>query len=295
MTEREAMYISEQYIEEVTRWKTQAMNKKLSNKALKKLTKAGVRKPVTSYLAGYERGTRKILGKASDRKLKTGSAREKYDWRDPKDTSASNSVSHNKKQALRMGRKDRDSAPLSKRHEAYETSETKKHLKKGAHPFTTSTKFMKKTPKLNVRNAIRGLRGKELKQHSTHVGTHASPKVLSKEKRDINQLTSIYPHLKNQKDIKDIVQSRKETGEDKFISSHTPRQISKLTKKLSAKKQERSRKLRNAERDIDHTKKELDNSVANKTSSKKSNKELNRKISKYNKYRDSKEEVDLSK
>lgn len=49
------------YLFEMTRWKKEAINNNLSLASHKRLTKAGVKKPVADYLTGFNRGLNNIL------------------------------------------------------------------------------------------------------------------------------------------------------------------------------------------------------------------------------------------
>ena len=65
---------------ELSKWKKEAINKGLSTTSHKRLTKAGVKKPVTSYITGFNQGSDRIISKTADKDFKRGSGRVSAEW-----------------------------------------------------------------------------------------------------------------------------------------------------------------------------------------------------------------------
>ncbi len=209
---------------ELSKWKRQAIKGKLGTKSLKRLTKAKVRKPVTDYLAGYERGTKKILGRHSSKKHGTGSAREKFDWvpgdsRSQATTQSSGWKGEKSKIKVSGNRKFKDTDVFSKRHEGYETSEAGKRMKKGL-PFKAAT------VEFSTDN---------VKRFGGSKGNHASAAVLKREADDIKRHKALYPHLKSHSDIAHLEKHRKKSGEDS-IQNMSKKDVAKLDKRIDKKR-----------------------------------------------------------
>ena len=204
------MFVSEFFLTELSSWKQHALKGEVSNKGLMKLSKAGVRKPVLAKLAGVEKG-------AEEKKRKAGAI----------DTTADiyqTALEKNNKDHTLTGRiittkpkekKEQDPTSIIDDHEANEARETRKRLNKGiTSPTTLFTKKIPDIDKLKI------------------VGRHVNPKVLKDEYKTRDQLVSQYPHLKNQKAIKAIVDYRKDSGEDDYVRGHTNAQLNRVANKL---------------------------------------------------------------
>jgi hypothetical protein len=157
--------ILKQYIEEARRQTKEIRSGKLSNTGIHQLKKKGMIKSEEEYTKGYEKGTDNIL-KKHKAKSKTGG------W-------LTNNVFgphfNNRTKKVRMpdvnsrfskvyGEKDYEKdKPILKRHEAYEASDKTK--KNGQIILTKSGRLS---------------------------GTHNSPKVLEKEKKDVDYTSRVY-------------------------------------------------------------------------------------------------------
>ncbi len=207
-----------QYITERTRWKVQAAKGNLSNKALKRLTKAGVRKPVVNHLQGYDRGTQNIINKNASSNVKNTWGGQYY-------------ISPYKKgkHSVHGDKKDKNTNFLSKRHEANETVAVNKRQKKIGH-YQAGINFVNS----NSASSFQGT-----------VGIHASPKVLKKEYEDRKSLEAQYPHLKNQSNIKFLKNFRKKSGE-KLLQKKSWKEMKKLEDKINKNEPEIQKKSKQA-------------------------------------------------
>ena len=198
--------ISVIYLFEATSWKEKSLEGKISYKGLAKLTKAGVRKPVLTYLAGFQKGTDNIRKKAgavhernrtdSNNHMKNFHPLSDYETHSKdsydifvKPNPNTSTINKNMGKLYTNEPKDfkrRDNVGELNRHEAYEAREIRKQINSGILP-----KFASKPT----------------------IFSHTSPKVLRDEKRDIDMITGIYPHLKNEKMMKELANERKQTDE----------------------------------------------------------------------------------
>jgi len=194
------------YLFEISKWKQKALTGNISNKGLQQLSQAGIRKSMTNYINGINKGTDIIMKKSGAVKAQNVPERKNY-----KDYTQSMT---NKGRLLLYEPKDvknRDFTGLSDRHEAFEAKERRKSLNKGILPTNTLTRFYK---------------------NSQEKQEHVNPKVLKDEFKTRDQLLSIYPQLKNHQQVKSLVDYRKKTGEDEFVRSRSSRRINKLSNKL---------------------------------------------------------------
>lgn len=207
------------YLFELARWKQEAIKGKISNKGLNTLTNASVRKPLDKYLSGFKKGTDEIRRKSgfghdqeslSGGLLRRGSrmipkkavdlaekfsatkpiAQEVNKVKNRHDYYFGRSNMHDFKENLKTHSPffNRDKTGISDRHEAYEAREARRADDKGI---------------------LKIYQPRFADQEMYHRG----PQVLRSEKKDIDQLTSIYPQLKENKHIKSLINYRMQSGE----------------------------------------------------------------------------------
>lgn len=169
------------YLFELTRWKQEAVKGNVSNKGLATLTKAGVRKPVLTHLAGINTGTENIRKKAGAVHLHHGS---KIPSNDTLEGYTGKTLPNGRIITLEpRAFKNRDNVGIVNRHETNEARGIRKLINTGVNPS----------------DAVKP---------AAYTGGHVSPNVIKTEKKDIGSLTGIYPHLKNEKVTKELLDYR---------------------------------------------------------------------------------------
>lgn len=204
--------ISMSYLFETSKWKQEALKGNVSNKGLATLTKAGIRKPVLTHIAGINTGTDNIRKKA-------GAIHQKYDMNkitggkinkvtgDALNKMAPYNTIQPAFGYVTAGQKDKrmstfyppdkkqiDNTGLFDRHEALEAKESKKY------PAAEQARFM----------------------------SHMNTKVLRGELKERDRLHSLYPYLKNHEFTKDALEIR--APSENFVRNSSKRQLRKLDK-----------------------------------------------------------------